>query len=32
MVLTLIALPLVLVIGSSRAKLARRPAEVHAMD
>jgi DHA2 family multidrug resistance protein len=33
MVLTLIALPLVLVIGSSRAKKdAGGPAEVHAMD
>jgi DHA2 family multidrug resistance protein len=32
MVLTLVALPLVLVIGSSRAKLSGGPAEAHAMD
>ena len=32
MVLTLIALPLVLLIGSSRAKKATAPQEVHAMD
>jgi DHA2 family multidrug resistance protein len=32
MVMTLIALPLVLVIGSSHAKKAPGPTEVHAMD
>jgi DHA2 family multidrug resistance protein len=32
MILTLIALPLVLVIGSSQAKKAPGPTEVHAMD
>jgi DHA2 family multidrug resistance protein len=32
MVLTLLALPLVLLIGSSRAKPGAAPAEAHAMD